>query len=53
MASEPLTDDEQAELMAMEIREYLDLRGMTNDKEVTLEEIAAYLISLGYKRGKK
>ena len=53
MASEPLTEDEEAELMAMEIREYLDLRGMTTDKEGTLEEIAAHLISLGYKRGKK
>lgn len=53
MQSKALTDEEEAELMAMEIREYLDLRGMTTDKEVTLEELAAHLIEIGYRRGKK
>lgn len=53
MASEPLTEEEQAELMAMEMKEYLDLRSMTSDREVSLEELAVYLVSLGYRRGKK
>jgi hypothetical protein len=53
MASEPLTEDEEAELLAYELKEYIDARGMTTDKEVTLEELAAHLIEIGYRRGKK
>jgi len=53
MAIEPLDDDEEAELLAYELKEYIDARGMTNDKEVTLEELAAHLVELGYRRGKR
>ena len=53
MAIEPLTDEEEVELLAYELKEYIDARGMTNDKEVTLEELAAHLVEVGYRRGKK
>ena len=53
MAIEPLDDDEEAELLAYELKEYIEARGMTTDKEVTLEELAAHLIEVGYRRGLK
>lgn len=44
-----MTRDEEAELLLNHLLEYFDARDQTNDSQVTLEELAEYLIEVGYR----
>ena len=46
----PFTREEEIELLANYIKEYLDARAETSDGMVELEELAGYLFENGYRK---